>query len=169
MRLVPRRLGPPLPLSVSHGLTPTPRPPELRRRRRSSPPSNAPGDTEGSRTLLSPRLGRREPIVPTGSPGRGGGGGPPGAEEMGAPSEVARVRKAALSACVTCPICRGFLREATAIAECLHTCEFSLFLSPVPVAPSRSFFPSLSMPVCPQAPPPPAPPASFPTPSPPRA
>jgi hypothetical protein len=49
---------------------------------------------------------------------------------------VARVRRSALSACVTCPICRGLLREATAIAECLHTCELSL--SPAPVALSRT-------------------------------
>jgi hypothetical protein len=56
---------------------------------------------------------------------------------MGASSEeVARVRRSALSACVTCPIYRGLLREATAIAECLHTCELSL--SPAPVALSRT-------------------------------
>ncbi|GJM96564.1 hypothetical protein PR202_ga13414 [Eleusine coracana subsp. coracana] len=40
---------------------------------------------------------------------------------MGAPREVARVRRETLSALMTCPLCRGLLRKATAIAECLHT------------------------------------------------
>ncbi|KAL6843565.1 hypothetical protein ACP4OV_026627 [Aristida adscensionis] len=40
---------------------------------------------------------------------------------MGAARGVARVRREALAACMTCPLCRGLLREATAIAECLHT------------------------------------------------
>ncbi|XP_062214639.1 E3 ubiquitin protein ligase DRIP2-like [Phragmites australis] len=40
---------------------------------------------------------------------------------MGAARGVARVRREALSACITCPLCQGLLREATAIAECLHT------------------------------------------------
>uniref|UniRef100_J3LSP7 RING-type domain-containing protein n=1 Tax=Oryza brachyantha TaxID=4533 RepID=J3LSP7_ORYBR len=34
---------------------------------------------------------------------------------------VRRVRRGALAACMTCPLCRGLLREATAITECLHT------------------------------------------------
>ncbi|XP_062212367.1 E3 ubiquitin protein ligase DRIP2-like [Phragmites australis] len=40
---------------------------------------------------------------------------------MGAARGVARVRREALAECMTCPLCRGLLREATAIAECLHT------------------------------------------------
>ncbi|KAL6636923.1 hypothetical protein ACP70R_024495 [Stipagrostis hirtigluma subsp. patula] len=40
---------------------------------------------------------------------------------MGAARGLARVRREALAACMTCPLCRGLLREATAIAECLHT------------------------------------------------
>ncbi|KAF0914676.1 hypothetical protein E2562_031137 [Oryza meyeriana var. granulata] len=34
---------------------------------------------------------------------------------------VLRVWREALAACMTCPLCRGLLREATAITECLHT------------------------------------------------
>uniref|UniRef100_A0A0E0F468 RING-type domain-containing protein n=1 Tax=Oryza meridionalis TaxID=40149 RepID=A0A0E0F468_9ORYZ len=34
---------------------------------------------------------------------------------------VRRVRREALVACMTCPLCKGLLREATAITECLHT------------------------------------------------
>jgi hypothetical protein len=48
---------------------------------------------------------------------------------MGAARRLARVRREALAACMTCPLCRGLLREATAVALCLHTCKFPL-LSP---------------------------------------
>uniref|UniRef100_A0A0E0KIV9 RING-type domain-containing protein n=1 Tax=Oryza punctata TaxID=4537 RepID=A0A0E0KIV9_ORYPU len=34
---------------------------------------------------------------------------------------VRRVRREALVACMTCPLCKGLLREATSITECLHT------------------------------------------------
>ncbi|KAJ1293662.1 hypothetical protein BS78_01G086000 [Paspalum vaginatum] len=40
---------------------------------------------------------------------------------MGAARGVARVRREALAARMTCPLCRGLLREATAITQCLHT------------------------------------------------
>ncbi|XP_008665389.1 E3 ubiquitin protein ligase DRIP2 [Zea mays] len=40
---------------------------------------------------------------------------------MGAARGLARVRREALAACMTCPLCRGLLREATAITVCLHT------------------------------------------------
>jgi hypothetical protein len=79
---------------------------------------------------------------------------------MGAARRLARVRREALAACMTCPLCRGLLREATAIALCLHTCKFPL-LSPslavsVPFVRSSSL--SASAPeagmVSPPAPPP---------------
>lgn len=58
---------------------------------------------------------------------------------MGAARGLARVRREALAACMTCPLCRGLLREATAITVCLHTCEFPLLsLSPsLPCDPGR--------------------------------
>ncbi|XP_066368586.1 E3 ubiquitin protein ligase DRIP2-like isoform X2 [Miscanthus floridulus] len=40
---------------------------------------------------------------------------------MGTARGLARVRREALAACMTCPLCRGLLREATAITLCLHT------------------------------------------------
>ena len=55
---------------------------------------------------------------------------------MGTARGLARVRREALAACMTCPLCRGLLREATAITVCLHTCEFPPL--------SLSLFPSLA-------------------------
>ncbi|CAN6309406.1 unnamed protein product [Urochloa humidicola] len=40
---------------------------------------------------------------------------------MGAPRGMARVRRDVLAARLTCPLCQGLLREATAINQCLHT------------------------------------------------
>ncbi|KXG37592.1 E3 ubiquitin protein ligase DRIP2 [Sorghum bicolor] len=40
---------------------------------------------------------------------------------MGTARGLARVRREALAACMTCPLCRGLLRAATAITLCLHT------------------------------------------------
>ena len=45
---------------------------------------------------------------------------------MGTQSGVVRVPRDALAIRLTCPLCQGFLREASAFVECLHTCEFSL-------------------------------------------
>jgi hypothetical protein len=45
---------------------------------------------------------------------------------MGAARGVVRVRRDVLAARMTCPLCQGLLREATAITHCLHTCESSL-------------------------------------------
>ncbi|XP_042517976.1 E3 ubiquitin protein ligase DRIP2-like [Macadamia integrifolia] len=36
-------------------------------------------------------------------------------------SQVVKVRKATLAACMTCPLCNKLLRDATTISECLHT------------------------------------------------
>ncbi|XP_043723523.1 E3 ubiquitin protein ligase DRIP2-like [Telopea speciosissima] len=36
-------------------------------------------------------------------------------------SQVVKVRKDTLAACMTCPLCNKLLREATTISECLHT------------------------------------------------
>jgi hypothetical protein len=83
---------------------------------------------------------------------------------MGAARGLARVRREALAACMTCPLCRGLLREATAITVCLHTCEFpllslSLSLPPLRPWPSlsrstsfvRAIYPRLSLPAPPPA------------------
>ncbi|KAG8098103.1 hypothetical protein GUJ93_ZPchr0013g37412 [Zizania palustris] len=40
---------------------------------------------------------------------------------MGRERGTVRVRREALAACMTCPLCQGLLREATTIGECLHT------------------------------------------------
>jgi hypothetical protein len=49
--------------------------------------------------------------------GGGGGGG------------VVRLKRSALAACLTCPLCGRLLRDAATITECLHTCEYSLTLA----------------------------------------
>lgn len=36
-------------------------------------------------------------------------------------NQVVKVRREALAACMTCPICKKLLEEATTISECLHT------------------------------------------------
>jgi len=53
---------------------------------------------------------------------------------MGTARGLARVRREALAACMTCPLCRGLLREATAITLCLHTCECLLLSLPPSLA-----------------------------------
>jgi hypothetical protein len=47
--------------------------------------------------------------------------------------EVRRPR-GALADCLTCPLCQDLFREASAFAECLHTCKFfrSVILSTPP-------------------------------------
>ncbi|XP_039831608.1 E3 ubiquitin protein ligase DRIP2-like isoform X3 [Panicum virgatum] len=46
------------------------------------------------------------------APGAGGGGGV---------GDVVRLKRSALAACLTCPLCGRLLRDAAAITECLHT------------------------------------------------
>jgi E3 ubiquitin-protein ligase DRIP len=36
---------------------------------------------------------------------------------------VVMVKRELLVRCMTCPLCRRLLHEATTISECLHTCE----------------------------------------------
>lgn len=36
---------------------------------------------------------------------------------------VVMVKRELLARCMTCPLCRRLLRDATTISECLHTCE----------------------------------------------
>ena len=36
---------------------------------------------------------------------------------------VVMVKRDLLARCMTCPLCRRLLRDATTISECLHTCE----------------------------------------------
>ncbi|KAG2585415.1 hypothetical protein PVAP13_6KG389032 [Panicum virgatum] len=103
-----------------------------------------------------PRLPHQERMHPRGSlKEEVVGGHRGGALEMGAARGMARVRRETLAACMTCPLCRGLLREATTITQCLHTCEFSLSLSPSLYlsVPSRSLvLRSLSRPVSARAP-----------------
>nr|CAB3466413.1 unnamed protein product [Digitaria exilis] len=61
---------------------------------------------------------------------RGGGAGDGGA--------VVMVKRELLARCMTCPLCRRLLRDATTISECLHTCEsflLSLACSAAPADP----------------------------------
>ena len=57
------------------------------------------------------------------------------------PGRVSRVPRAALDALLTCPLCKGYFREASAFAECGHTCEFSSLFYPAPAASTVSFRP----------------------------
>jgi E3 ubiquitin-protein ligase DRIP len=41
----------------------------------------------------------------------------------GAAAAAVMVKRELLVRCMTCPLCRRLLREATTISECLHTCE----------------------------------------------
>ncbi|KAE8666991.1 DREB2A-interacting protein 2 isoform 2 [Hibiscus syriacus] len=41
-------------------------------------------------------------------------------------NQVVKVRREAIAACMTCPLCNKLVRDATTISECLHTCEISL-------------------------------------------
>lgn len=52
-------------------------------------------------------------VAPASAAGGGGGGGGDGG--------VVRVKRSALVACLTCPLCRRLLRDAATITECLHT------------------------------------------------
>lgn len=38
-------------------------------------------------------------------------------------NQVVKVKREAIAACMTCPLCNKLLRDATTISECLHTCE----------------------------------------------
>jgi hypothetical protein len=39
-------------------------------------------------------------------------------------SGVVMVKRDLLASCMTCPLCKRLLRDATTISECLHTCEY---------------------------------------------
>nr|CAB3493952.1 unnamed protein product [Digitaria exilis] len=67
-------------------------------------------------------------------------GGAPGASASAAaapppapagPRGLVMVKRDLLARCMTCPLCRRLLRDATTISECLHTCE--------PPSPSHHF------------------------------
>jgi hypothetical protein len=49
----------------------------------------------------------------------------PGAGGDGGVGDVVRLKRSALAACLTCPLCDRLLRDAATITECLHTCEYS--------------------------------------------
>ena len=38
--------------------------------------------------------------------------------------QVVRVKREIFEACMTCPLCKKLLKEATTISLCLHTCKF---------------------------------------------
>ena len=38
------------------------------------------------------------------------------------------IQLTSLNECFTCRVCNGYLIDATTIPECLHTCNFSLYL-----------------------------------------
>lgn len=38
--------------------------------------------------------------------------------------QVVKVKSEILQACMTCPLCKKLLRDATTISLCLHTCMF---------------------------------------------
>lgn len=57
---------------------------------------------------------------------------PSPAAAAGTTRGVVMVKRDLLARCMTCPLCRRLLRDATTISECLHTCE-----SPVSPPPSR--------------------------------
>jgi E3 ubiquitin-protein ligase DRIP len=44
-------------------------------------------------------------------------------EAAAAASEVVMVKRELLARCMTCPLCRRILRDATTVSECLHTCN----------------------------------------------
>lgn len=67
---------------------------------------------------------------PAQSGGGAGGDGEVGGAGGGPGAGVVMVKRAALVACLTCPLCGRLLRDAATITECLHTCEFP------PTAPS---------------------------------
>ncbi|RVW96083.1 E3 ubiquitin protein ligase DRIP2 [Vitis vinifera] len=41
-------------------------------------------------------------------------------------SQVVKVRRETIAACMTCPLCNKLLKEATTISLCLHTSGFPL-------------------------------------------
>ena len=63
---------------------------------------------------------------------RGRGSGRPRRRRGGAGGDgaVVMVKRELLARCMTCPLCRRLLRDATTISECLHTCESSLLRRP---------------------------------------
>lgn len=42
-------------------------------------------------------------------------------------TQVVKVKRETLEACMTCLLCKKLLKEATTISLCLHTCEFICF------------------------------------------
>lgn len=44
-------------------------------------------------------------------------------------SQVVKVRRETIAACMTCPLCNKLLKEATTISLCLHTCKSYCYVS----------------------------------------
>nr|CAB3492867.1 unnamed protein product [Digitaria exilis] len=54
-------------------------------------------------------------VLACAAPGAAGGDGAAGA------GDVVSLKRSALAACLTCPLCGRLLRDAATITECLHT------------------------------------------------
>jgi E3 ubiquitin-protein ligase DRIP len=75
--------------------------------------------------------GRRVAAAGRGRKRRRRGAGAPGPSSSPAPAPapagprggLVMVKRDLLARCMTCPLCRRLLRDATTISECLHTCE----------------------------------------------
>ncbi|KAI0498049.1 hypothetical protein KFK09_021290 [Dendrobium nobile] len=51
-----------------------------------------------------------------------------GGGEVAGPPQIVRVKREVLVACMTCPLCKKLIRDATTISECLHTfCRKCIF------------------------------------------
>nr|CAB3497851.1 unnamed protein product [Digitaria exilis] len=90
---------------------------ESRREAQESPPTSP--DSPRARALR-PAGVMEGAVLACAAPGAPGGGG------AGA-GDVVRLKRSALAACLTCPLCGCLLRDAATITECLHTCECSPF------------------------------------------
>ena len=60
-------------------------------------------------------------------------------------SQIVKVERDKLASCMACPLCNKLFRDATAISECLHTCQCfsvsqSLSVSHAHVPPISDFF-----------------------------
>nr|CAB3492866.1 unnamed protein product [Digitaria exilis] len=90
---------------------------DSRREAQESPPTSP--DSPRARAL-QPAGVMEGAVLACAAPGAAGGGG------AGA-GDVVRLKRSALAACLTCPLCGRLLRDAATITECLHTCECSPF------------------------------------------
>ncbi|RVW38164.1 E3 ubiquitin protein ligase DRIP2 [Vitis vinifera] len=61
-------------------------------------------------------------------------------------SQVVKVRRETIAACMTCPLCNKLLKEATTISLCLHTSGFPLLCaSMIPIFMKALSFPLVNI------------------------